>query len=448
MGEGSDTINTGKEKRRLTCHYHDLGNQTGFCRGCIMRILRYQLIAVLITRREIMKKNLFRILIAGLFLCIITWAFPVQETSAAIMKLNKTKLTVEKGAHKKIKIKNGPSNASVTFKSSNPKVAKVTKYGNVYGKKAGRATISVTVSDGSNTKVFKCKVTVINPADSGKEEKMTPEYSINSFSYSYNNSFGDGSYSVEIEKNEGKYTFLYSEKMSKYSFEPVQMDEEAMLALEKACQKNRINEWNGFHESDPEVLDGDGFSLFVGYEEGNISVSGSNCSPAGYWDFLEEFKQICDPYIKIAMKAAVNDYISCEHSKKLDSFMISFSNSDYPKDHDIFIYSYIGRNGTHLEYRISLSDNSVYSAGDYYFNKDVDPKVVDFSKMSSIITKYNLDGLDNANEHTDGGEWYQIDYGYDDDFRIGFCGTKPFENYDNVRKEIFDFIFSIVDATR
>ena len=85
---------------------------------------------------------------------------------AATLKLNKKKVTLEKGATYKLKIKGMPEGAKlVKFKSSKKSVAKVgKKTGTITAVSTGKATISAVIrlADGT-TKTLKCKVTVKAP---------------------------------------------------------------------------------------------------------------------------------------------------------------------------------------------------------------------------------------------------------------------------------------------
>ena len=82
------------------------------------------------------------------------------DASGYEIKSKKT-LTMTKGKSTKVTITAAPEGASnkVTWKSSNTKIAKVDKKGNISAKKAGTATITATAKDGSKTKIsFKVKV--------------------------------------------------------------------------------------------------------------------------------------------------------------------------------------------------------------------------------------------------------------------------------------------------
>ncbi len=91
------------------------------------------------------------------------------EVKAASIELNKTKATLTRTSKKKnptltLKATVSPADASnpaVTWKSSNTKVAKVSKSGKVTAVGKGTCTITCTSADGSKI-VAKCKITVKN----------------------------------------------------------------------------------------------------------------------------------------------------------------------------------------------------------------------------------------------------------------------------------------------
>lgn len=112
-----------------------------------------------------MRKILSKLFILSMLLGLFIWVVPSSQSEAASkVKLSKTKITLEKGNTKKLTVKNKPSGAKITYKSSNTKVAKVSSSGVITAKKKGTATITVSVKTSSKTTKLKCKVTVKNPA--------------------------------------------------------------------------------------------------------------------------------------------------------------------------------------------------------------------------------------------------------------------------------------------
>ncbi|MBR1630177.1 MAG: Ig-like domain-containing protein [Lachnospiraceae bacterium] len=91
--------------------------------------------------------------------CKVKVTNPVVKVKS--VKLNKKSASVKKGKTLTLKATISPSNAtnkSVTWKTSNKKIAAVTSKGVVKGVKKGTATITATTKDGKKT--AKCKVTV------------------------------------------------------------------------------------------------------------------------------------------------------------------------------------------------------------------------------------------------------------------------------------------------
>ena len=76
---------------------------------------------------------------------------PTAKLKNSTLKVNKkTTVTVSKES----------LNASVTYKSSNKKIATVSKYGTVTGKKKGNATITVTIKQNGETFSYKLKLKI------------------------------------------------------------------------------------------------------------------------------------------------------------------------------------------------------------------------------------------------------------------------------------------------
>lgn len=109
-----------------------------------------------------MKKGCLKKLIAGvLAAALITGGASAAGyvKAAAKPKLNKTKVSIKKGKTVKLKLKNNKK--KVTWKTSNKKIATVSKKGVVKGIKKGKAVITASIKvTKKKTRKFKCKVTV------------------------------------------------------------------------------------------------------------------------------------------------------------------------------------------------------------------------------------------------------------------------------------------------
>ena len=97
-----------------------------------------------------------------LVICLVLLCIPAispivraEAKKTKVKKLNYTSYEVKEGTKFKLKLKGA---TALEFKSSNKSVAKVTKKGNVYGKKIGEAVITVTDTDGNK---YECEVSVL-----------------------------------------------------------------------------------------------------------------------------------------------------------------------------------------------------------------------------------------------------------------------------------------------
>lgn len=120
------------------------------------------------------KKLLFALLVAVLTVAAVpaiqsgyNGTSDVYAASKSKVKINKTKATLVKGGST-LKLKISGTRKKVTWKSSKPSVAKVSKKGVVTAKKKGTATITAKVG----SKKLKCKVKV-------EEPKLTSKTTIN-----------------------------------------------------------------------------------------------------------------------------------------------------------------------------------------------------------------------------------------------------------------------------
>lgn len=115
----------------------------------------------------LMRKTDRKYFVAALIMLVLafTLAMPMPAQAGKV-KLNKTKVTISGGRTCQLKVIGG--SRKVTWKSSAPKIATVSKAGKVTGKKKGVATITAKV----NGKKYTCKVTVTGHKCVWKEHKI------------------------------------------------------------------------------------------------------------------------------------------------------------------------------------------------------------------------------------------------------------------------------------
>lgn len=86
----------------------------------------------------------------------------------------------------------------------------------------------------------------------------------------------DGSYCIQDDEGDTR------------AFDPALMD-----ALRQVIAEYDLESWDGFHDSDPNVLDGEFFSLEMSYADGSsIYASGDNAFPERYFDVADSIEAI------------------------------------------------------------------------------------------------------------------------------------------------------------
>ncbi len=102
------------------------------------------------------KKNIMKASAIALSFCMLTSSLPATNvTAAAKPKLNKKNITVTVGKKVKLKVKNA-GKKKISWKSSNKKIATVSKKGVVKAKKIGKTIVTAKIGK----KAYKCRVTV------------------------------------------------------------------------------------------------------------------------------------------------------------------------------------------------------------------------------------------------------------------------------------------------
>jgi len=134
---------------------------------------------------------------------------------------------------------------------------------------------------------------LIDKSDKDKLEKdeVAKISNIKSFYFSYSNGYAMNAYTrYEINKVDGKYVSKIKQYgKSDEEAQIIEISEETVRELERILNKYEVTKWDGFKESDQDVMDGDSFSCSIHMEDGkNISASGYMVWPTHYRDVVSE----------------------------------------------------------------------------------------------------------------------------------------------------------------
>ena len=115
-----------------------------------------------------------------------------------------------------------------------------------------------------------------------KKEDVSVDDEIVSFHYSYG-SYNGGYYDYDITTQEDKVRFVAKGTNGVDLDEDKEIDKSVLTELSEVVIKNKINDWDGFNESDKDVQDGYSFTLVIEYESGKtVNASGYHKYPDNY----------------------------------------------------------------------------------------------------------------------------------------------------------------------
>ncbi len=272
-----------------------------------------------------------------------------------------------------------------------------------------------------------------------------PQPSIEYFYYSYNNSFGEGSYYYLIEDGKLQYDDYYGIDNPMIT----SIDPEAMEKLEQIC--STISDWDGFSETDEDVLDGDGFSLTVNYADGcSINAYGSNAYPEGYSEFDDSIKELFEPYAEAARKERLGSIIEAGINGQLDGFIVTFIQNGSSGDDRYEFFSYHRDDGSdYYEVSIQSESGEFIEQGQYGIDSDVPSGLISYEGIETLLDKYEIIrwfGYDEASEDYNNSEWFQLCFWFDDGFQLDAMGSEKPDHYDEFRSELLTLLVDSVSG--
>ena len=277
------------------------------------------------------------------------------------------------------------------------------------------------------------------------------ESGISAFEYHYNGSIGANSYSYKVEEKDGKVMFTY-EAMQHGEFGDMilECEPEILDRLYKVYKEQRLAEWDGYDKYNPQVLDGDGFSVNIKFKDGgSMSASGSNAFPVRYADFKSDMYEILKPLEEKVLEQNRAELIAKGINGNLTSIMVHFiqHGTSGKDEYDFFIID--------DKYRENNCEITIKSYSERYFPKcerhcylHVPYSEIDFTPVRQMIDDYEIlkwYDYDKAAEDYNNEEWFQIAFGFDDDLCINACGTEHPEHYDEFRNAFIPWMIRVYD---
>lgn len=272
---------------------------------------------------------------------------------------------------------------------------------------------------------------------------------VNAFYYSYNASIGGDSYSYSVIEEDGKHFFVYESMLyPDYGEITREVDEEFLEKLTQLYLDCHLASWDGFNKTNEFVMDGDGFSLDITFQDGqSLQARGSNCTPDGYKDFCAKMEELFSTVKQEMLEEKRQEKIAEGISGKLNFMMVNFmqkgtSGSD---KYEIFITMPEIRE-KNFDVRIYSESGELLPEGTYQYYETVEADKIDFAGVQALIEKYDLItwyNYDETDEDYMNQEWFQMSLGFDDDKTINAMGTKHPDHYEEFRKEFLELVIQM-----
>jgi len=278
------------------------------------------------------------------------------------------------------------------------------------------------------------------------------DFEIKIFSYSYSTSWRAGDYRYSIKKSDaGIYSLTYCQTATKYAESTITLDNNIVSKIQQLCKKYNVNQWNGFNKVNNDVFDGNSWSLSIDFSDASVSASGYMCYPKNYREFVDAIEDLLQPYFEKCRQLSIKNYSDIGFNGNIESIFVNICTNGVTKKHSYFFNIYnldTDPKQTKLYYSISINeknDNDYLEIGKYYHDDTIELNQELFSTIKGIIDKYNVILYDGISEHDSNGEYYQLAFEYSNGQRLDVNGSKAFENYEDFRNELLEYLCSFVE---
>ncbi len=274
-----------------------------------------------------------------------------------------------------------------------------------------------------------------------------------SFSYDYIGSIGGDSHSYTVKMQDTGCLFSF-EGMEYRNYKDLEMRIEPGIfeRLCELCEKYDVAKWNGFNKADTDVLDGDGFSLRITFADGGrISAHGSNAYPKDYMGFVNEMREILDPFRDKVLERSRREIIDRGLTGSFEGGMFNFIQKGKAGSDSYFamIYKPDVRN-VNCEIRVKTEEYRSLPEGELRIYKTVPAEKLHLDEIDAIIKKYNLIewyDYDKAAKDYMNAEWFQLSLSYGED-GINACGTEHPKGYEAFRRDFLKILNKIISEVK
>ena len=276
---------------------------------------------------------------------------------------------------------------------------------------------------------------------------------IKHFEYRYRGSIGGDSFSIEVNRatdtTPATITLDYMQHRD-YGKLSSSVNEAFIDSIEALCEKYDIQKWDGFNETNHEVLDGSGFSLYVKYESGkSVNAYGNNSFPAGYRKFRSDLDELIKPEKERLFEEARQKKIEQGVEGKLKHMMINFiqhGNSGYDR-YEIMI-SEPQSDRSNINVTVSSGNGDFFPKGHHIYYGTATNEEIGWDKFEALIKKYKIvtwmDYHKTAEDYSN-AEWFQLGLSFEKGYISAMGSLPPDSNYDAFRHDILKLLAEMIN---
>ena len=256
-------------------------------------------------------------------------------------------------------------------------------------------------------------------------------------------------FSYEFTKEDEGVRFEYDfyiqneEAQGEAMLDPSYIDELVRLS----DKYDMLLKWDGFDKIAEDVLDGNGFSLYMGFEDGSsMSAHGSNEFPDGYRYFEDDFRALID---KIVEEQGIFDKLFPKviESEELSFISIDFNTRGEEKFEFMLRPDAPNENIDTCKIRSQYDERKLFGGE----TEDHFSKKAGFSldAVQAVMKKYNIASWNGYNGYDEASnEYFSIFAEYASGERITASGSLTPENYEEFKQEIINVFADFYNASK
>ena len=285
----------------------------------------------------------------------------------------------------------------------------------------------------------------------GIGEKGKPnESKITRFTYRYNGSIGGNNYSYDIKFNNGKYNLeIYMMEHNDYGTISMEIDKELINKVYELYKKHKIYQWNGYSKTAKDVCDGDGFTMYIDFEnKENFKADGYNAYPNGYRFFKKDLDDLFLPYVDKFKELGRKNKIEKGVEGELKSVYFYIKQYGIFGDDDLKIV--IRYDSWQKLFVIETAIKSIAEKYEKYKDKKyykLPAEAINTEIFNDLVKKYNIiqwtdfyaEPIDSNNR-----EWFQIMLNYEVG-DIKAVGSQQPQNYFEFKEEFLEKFFVLLE---